>query len=689
MIVSTILFLAAALSVEGRRRLPNDGPIATPSHDHLHGSEGRRRLLHEVDGHVRGPLHPPQQQKEQQQQPSSRRTEEPPNPDSHLVTSMPLLPPNSFPTKHWAGHLPASQDASDKKIFYWLFEPGQPPSGNPDEIPLVLWINGGPGCSSMDGLWLENGPFRLTQGGGAAADNGWKIDVNPHSWHNAAAWTLYVDQPVGTGLSFTRKKNYCKNDFEVNRDFHYFLEELFLFHRDKFLIPLDKDNSPAQWTMKRPFYFSGESHAGHYIPSMMDYILRRNDGEIVPEGANGLVPLRVNIPCSGAAIGNGWIDPFHQYAAADAAYGAGLIGTAQRASLQDKEKMCQKNLKSGNYRSSVCFALLDDIVDQSAGSGGSTKVSQYDTRLWEKRSGARTFPQGHKEVETYLGGARPMTNPPIEVNYKDVLAAIHAEESIDAGLTYRECTDPPYLALQNQDGLGVVDELVRVLDHPSTPHMLFFNGINDLICNHVGNEQLLDNLPWSKTEQYTQQPRHAWQSGVEAGLKMNYIPGRPDGYIKQFGNLSFLKIMEAGHMVPMDQPAVSLAMMRTLVYGSGGNKGGFLSSQQNLARADTNKEARMCGLDQCPDCLPSASMQPAAPGGAAGAISMSAASPLWSSLGIVIAAFASGILFTCLCQRHRQRASQKRVLAALDDDMELTDQDSIYRDHDDEDGEYT
>jgi len=62
-----------------------------------------------------------------------------------------------------------------------------------------------------------------------------------------------------------------------------------------------------QWTVNRPFYFSGESHAGHYIPSMMDFILQRNDGKIVPTASNGLIDLRVNIPLSGAAIGVSFI----------------------------------------------------------------------------------------------------------------------------------------------------------------------------------------------------------------------------------------------------------------------------------------------------------------------------------------------------------------------------------------------
>ena len=112
----------------------------------------------------------------------------------------------------------------------------------------------------------------------------------------------------------------------------------------------------------------------------------------------------------------------------------------------------------------------------------------------------------------------------------------------------------------------------------------------------MGNEQLLDLLPWSKTAEYTQQPRHVWESGVDPSLKKNYIPGRPDGYIKTHENLSFLKVIEAGHMVPMDQPAVSLAMLRTLVYQTGGTqKNGFLTSVQNLAQS--SYDSSMCECD--------------------------------------------------------------------------------------------
>ena len=85
-----------------------------------------------------------------------------------------------------------------------------------------------------------------------------------------------------------------------------------------------------------------------------------------------------------------------------------------------------------------------------------SKVSQYDTRLWEKKGQSRSFPMGHKDVETYLGGRSHSQNPPLNVNYRDVLQAIHATESIDARQTYEECTDPPYVALEHQDGLGTL-----------------------------------------------------------------------------------------------------------------------------------------------------------------------------------------------------------------------------------------
>lgn len=139
----------------------------------------------------------------------------------------------------------------------------------------------------------------------------------------------------------------------------------------------------------------------------------------------------------------------------------------------------------------------------------------------------------------------------------------------------------------------------------------------------------------------------------------------------------------------MDQPAVSLAMLQTLVYKTGGSTKGFLSSIQNLARANTDDDARMCKLDQCPNCLPSNTE--GRESGSVDAVVSSIKTITLSNIGVLLAAFATGIIVTILCQRRQRVVETKRVLASIEDDMELTENDSVYRDSVNhvEDGQYT
>ena len=506
----------------------------------------------------------------------------PSSPDDHLVRNLPLLDEESFPTDHWAGLLPASDDGH-KYLFYWLFAPNNPGQKPDEDIPLIIWLNGGPACSSMDGLWLENGPFRLTQSSGK-----WSIEIDDFSWHNAPAYVVYIDQPVGTGISFTTNGNYPSNDHEVNVDFYYFLTKFLQLHSDKFLMTppsladeedsqSSSSSSSSSMMVKRPFYFSGESHAGHYIPSMMNYIQKQNAKD--PE---------VRIPLSGAAIGNGWIDPVAQYSAHEAAYGYGLIGLAQKRALALMEQQCQADLKNKKYFSNVCFDLLDKVVRNSLGQNSGYKVSTYDQRKWEVNGQARDFPPGHKDVESYLGGGGK-----VDSDFSDVLEAIHSTPSKLAGQRYRECTDPPYNALKHQDGLGVTEDVVDLLN--AGVRLLFFNGIHDLICNHVGNEIAVENFAWQHQSEYQQAKRYGWKSSSIKKLA---------GYMKEYENLMFMKVLNSGHMVPMDVPDVSLDMMRTLVF-----QGDFDNFEQALDRAPKGADDHCSGggNKDCPVCPAAAS----------------------------------------------------------------------------------
>ena len=74
--------------------------------------------------------------------------------------------------------------------WFWFFEA----RNSPTTAPLATWFNGGPGCSSMIGLFQENGPCHFV--GGSSTPS-----LNPYSF-NTYANMLYVDQPIGHVLKF-------------------------------------------------------------------------------------------------------------------------------------------------------------------------------------------------------------------------------------------------------------------------------------------------------------------------------------------------------------------------------------------------------------------------------------------------------------------------------------------------------
>jgi len=88
-------------------------------------------------------------------------------------------------------------DSSD--IFYWYF----PSLNDPKNDPLVFWLTGGPGCSSIVALFYENGPFKIL--------NDLNLDKNNFTWSNNSN-IVFVDQPVGTGYSRAKVGDYVINE---------------------------------------------------------------------------------------------------------------------------------------------------------------------------------------------------------------------------------------------------------------------------------------------------------------------------------------------------------------------------------------------------------------------------------------------------------------------------------------------
>ena len=103
------------------------------------------------------------------------------------------------------------------------------------------------------------------------------------------------------------------------------------------------------------------------------------------------------INLAGAAIGNGWTSPIHQYSASTKGWANGMISIDQKNKIDSAEKTCANLLNAGSYDNHVCFALMDDIIDGSASQKGG-KSSIYDDRIFGKDV-HDPFPPGHATVE--------------------------------------------------------------------------------------------------------------------------------------------------------------------------------------------------------------------------------------------------------------------------------------------------
>ena len=127
-----------------------------------------------------------------------------------VVSGLPNYTSGSFPTSY-AGYAPVDSQ-NNSALFYWFF-PARGQYSN--DVPTLIWLNGGPGSPSMFGLFVENGPFRFQQN----EDGGYSL-YSVDQLGKYQSWTayynvLFIDQPVGTGYSYTANLSYVKNEDEV------------------------------------------------------------------------------------------------------------------------------------------------------------------------------------------------------------------------------------------------------------------------------------------------------------------------------------------------------------------------------------------------------------------------------------------------------------------------------------------
>jgi carboxypeptidase C (cathepsin A) len=180
------------------------------------------------------------------------------------MQSLPYAQPGLHPCSYAGTFL--VNDTADHNLFYWYFKHEDPTA------PLLLWLNGGPGSSSLFGLFVENGPLRVTMGGGG--DQDFLLSPAEKAWTDSYN-VIWLDQPVGVGFSYGTP-NVDDITMQVGADeFWNFMQAFYVKY-------------PEMKTVD--FHMTGESYAGKYIPLLSYTVLTNNKQSPVFE-----VPLKTSL----------------------------------------------------------------------------------------------------------------------------------------------------------------------------------------------------------------------------------------------------------------------------------------------------------------------------------------------------------------------------------------------------------
>ncbi|CAN1182128.1 Serine carboxypeptidase-like 48 [Linum perenne] len=397
---------------------------------------------------------------------------------------------------HYAGYysLPSTKGA---KMFYFFFESRV----NKTDAPVVIWLTGGPGCASELALFYENGPFQIKED--------MSLVWNDFGWDQASN-ILYVDQPTGTGFSYTTDDSDIRhNEVGVSNDMYNFLQEFFKGH------PKYAAND---------FFITGESYAGHYIPALASRIYKGNTNK---EG------IHVNL--KGFAIGNGLTDPAFQYKAyPEYALAAKLISKSDHDSIVSQlVPPCESAISACSQGQDACidaFSTCNRIFNSILNIAGS--INYYDIRKQCQGSLCYDF----SRMETFLSDDK-------------VKSALGVKD-----IDFVSCSSQVYDAMVGDWMQDYEVGIPALLE--SGIKVLIYAGEYDLICNWVGNSNWVNGMKWSGQKKF------------QSAQTVPFVAGNTkSGELKSYGPLAFLKVYNAGHMVPMDQPKAALQMLEGWMQG--------------------------------------------------------------------------------------------------------------------------
>ncbi|KAK7267185.1 hypothetical protein RIF29_19850 [Crotalaria pallida] len=427
--------------------------------------------------------------------------------EADKVSTLPGQPPVKF--QQYAGYITVDEK-QQRALFYYFAEAEVEPASK----PLVLWLNGGPGCSSVGaGAFVEHGPFKPRGSG---------LVKNDYSW-NKEANMLYLESPAGVGFSYSTNESFYNlvTDEITAKDNLVFLQRWFT----KF--PEFKNND---------FFITGESYAGHYVPQLAQLI----------------VQTKTKFNLKGIAIGNPLLEFNTDFnSRAEFFWSHGLISDS---TYEIFTKVCnysqiRRQSQSGTL-TDICSGV-NEIVSTEVG----RYVNAYDVTIDVCLSSADQQAYVLNQLSQLQVGEKIDVCQEDEtityLNRKEVQEALHAKL---VGIhSWSTCSGILRYDMQNLEvpTISILGALVK-----SGIRVLVYSGDQDSVIPLLGTRSLLNGLAKEFGLNTTVSYR-AWFEGRQVA-----------GWTQVYGDiLSFATIRGAAHEAPFSQPERSLVLLKSFLEG--------------------------------------------------------------------------------------------------------------------------
>ncbi|GAA5898408.1 hypothetical protein JCM8208_006975 [Rhodotorula glutinis] len=445
--------------------------------------------------------------------------------DTQLSTlSHPHLPTHRLRVKHPRGLCDPGVNQTSGYIdndqghhhFFWQFDSRNDPSSD----PVVLWLNGGPGCSSFTGLLQELGPCRARPAGEDTV-------FNPHSWSNNAS-IIFLDQPVGVGYSYADKHDEGVWTTEAAaRDIYAFLQIFFHEYSNKF--------------GNAEFHVAGESYGGRYIPVFADYIRKQN----MHADERGLTKINPRRSSSATACAT---DPLRQYAS----YHPTVCTDKMGGPYLDK-RACDQMARA----LPACQSLVKACYDRPHVSSLCVSASVYcESRVTAQYDSTGRSPFNMRKFGDYV------ENKWIErwLNTESVRHELGVDlDPHGHGVKkFVGCSDKVFehFTLSGDQVRPSFHQVADLLDNGIAT--LLYIGTRDYICNWIGNADWASHLNWTHGDKFSKEPLRPWYASEELARAGNETVRA--GEYRQVENFALAGVNDAGHFVPYDKPKEALAL---------------------------------------------------------------------------------------------------------------------------------